>query len=223
MNNQREDASVPFGGVAFDLLTALMDSWSLWMTVAKDDELGRRWRRESLHKVTTAGVYRSYENIVREASRAVGLNETCADELLARWASGELKPWPEASNVLEQVASHGLRTAVITNCSQRLAEAAAEATGHRFDAIVSAERAGVYKTDPRAYRAGLTALGDFAPAEVLFVAGSAHDVPGASAVGMSVYWSNRFHDKVPDGSPLPFVSAKDLSRLPTVLAAGRIR
>ena len=102
-------------------------------------------------------------------------------------------------------------------------EAAAEATGHRFDAIVSAERAGVYKTDPRAYRAGLTALGDFAPAEVLFVAGSAHDVPGASAVGMSVYWSNRFHDKVPDGSPLPFVSAKDLSRLPTVLAAGRIR
>ena len=75
MNNQREDASVPFGGVAFDLLTALMDSWSLWMTVAKDDELGRRWRRESLHKVTTAGVYRSYENIVRERSEELILPE----------------------------------------------------------------------------------------------------------------------------------------------------
>ena len=223
MSNQQAIAPIPFRGVAFDLLTALIDSWSLWISVAKDDELGRRWRRESLHRVTAEGVYRSYENIVRDATRAVGLDETRADELLERWASGELRPWPEASNVLDQGASHGLRTAVVTNCSQRLAEAAAEATGHRFDAIVSAERAGMYKTDPRAYRAGLRALGNFAPAEVLFVAGSAHDVPGATAVGMPVYWSNRFHDKVPSGSPAPLVTARDLNRLPTVLAAGRVQ
>jgi FMN phosphatase YigB (HAD superfamily) len=29
------------------------------------------------------------------------------------------------------------------------------------------------------------------PAEVLFVAGSAHDVGGAARVGMDVYWANR--------------------------------
>ena len=43
---------------------------------------------------------------------------------------------------------------------------------------------GAYKIDPRAYQAALDALK--LPAErVLFVAGSAHDVPGASALGMT--------------------------------------
>ena len=30
--------------IAFDLLTALLDSWSLWVSVAGDDARGRKWR-----------------------------------------------------------------------------------------------------------------------------------------------------------------------------------
>lgn len=222
IEDHQEKHTDSFRAVAFDLLTALVDSWSLWIDVAGDDGLGRRWRRESLRKVTTAGIYRPYEDIVHEASAAVGLTPAHADELLERWGSGALKPWPEASDVLDQLASQGWRTAVVTNCSQRLADAAAAATGHRFDAVVSAERAGVYKTDPRAYRAGLACLGDFAPKEVLFVAGSSHDVPGAGAIGMPVYWSNRFHDILPIGALMPAVNASDLLSLPKFLAIGRI-
>ena len=207
-----------FDAVAFDLLTALMDSWSLWISVAGDEDLGRRWRRASLRLVTTAGRYRSYETIVREATDEVGLALAKADELIVRWMSGELRPWPEAPAVLARLSAQGWRTAVVTNCSQRLAEAAAAATGHHFDAIVSAERAGIYKIEPGAYRAGLAALGDLPPARVLFVAGSAHDVPGAGAVGMPVYWSNRFGEPVPAGAPAPLADARDLSGLPEVLA-----
>lgn len=93
-------------------------------------------------------------------------------------------------------------------------------TGARFEVILSAGRAGFYKTDPRAYRAALHALG-FAPAEVLFVAGSAHDVPGADGVGMPVYWSNRQGLPVPAGAPPPLVNAPDLRRLREIVAAGR--
>ena len=199
--------------IAFDLLTALIDSWSLWIAVAGDDAVGREWRRASLRLITAAGAYDPYEEMVQRAADEVGVPRARADELLARW--GELRPWPEVPDVLARL--RGRRLAIVTNTSQRLAEIAARATGGAFEAVVSAERAGVYKTDPRAYRAGLAALG--LPAErVLFVAGSPHDVPGASAVGMPVYWSNRQRQPLPTGSPPPLVEAPDLTGLPDLLS-----
>jgi 2-haloacid dehalogenase len=122
--------------------------------------------------------------------------------------------------VLGQLTALNWPTAVVTNCSQRLAEAAAIATGHSFRSIVSAEAAGAYKTDARAYRAGIRALGAFDPSEVLFVAGSAHDVPGAGAIGMPVYWSNRFADAVAPGALIPLMNERNLLKLPEFLAAG---
>ena len=197
--------------VGFDLLTALVDSWSLWAMTARDGDLGHAWRRASLRIVTGAGAYRPYEAIVREAADEVGVPRERADRLLERW--GELRPWPEVPDVLATLRHR--RLAIVTNCSQRLAEIAAEATGGRFEVVMSAERAGVYKTDPRAYRAGLAALG-LPPERVLFVAGSPHDVPGAGAVGMPVYWSNRQRLPVPGGPP-PLVDDADLTKLPDLL------
>jgi 2-haloacid dehalogenase len=203
--------AVAFEAVAFDLLTALVNSWPLWELVAGDAATGRAWRFASLRLVTGCGDYQPYEDLVAAAATEVGLPSNRAAALLSRW--GELQPWPEAPGVLR--ALQGWRLVVVTNCSQRLAEQAAAATGCRFDVVMSAERAGVYKTDPRAYRSGLDALG--VPAErVLFVAGSAHDVPGAGWVGMPVYWSNRQGLPVPPG-PAPLVDAPNLYGLPALL------
>ncbi len=197
-----------FDAIAFDLLTALIDSWSLWIAVAGDEKLGRAWRSASLARVTTAGRYRPYETIVHEATADAGLQDLKADELLTRWT--ELKSWPEVPDVLAQL--RGRRLAIVTNCSQRLAEIAASSTGGHFDVIMSAERAGYYKTAPQAYQAALGAL-DLPPSRVLFVAGSAHDVPGAGAVGMPVFWSNRAGAPVPVGAPAPIAVAPDLREL----------
>jgi 2-haloalkanoic acid dehalogenase type II len=220
MIEAHEQSPRRFRAVAFDLLTALIDSWSLWIEVAGDAELGKKWRRNSLLLVTSAGDYSCYEKIVYESADAVGVSSEQASSLLQRWAAGELRPWPETRNVLGQLTALNWPTAVVTNCSQRLAEAAAIATGHSFRSIVSAEAAGAYKTDARAYRAGISALGDFDPSEVLFVAGSAHDVPGAGAIGMPVYWSNRFADTVAPGAPIPLKNERNLLKLPELLAAG---
>jgi 2-haloacid dehalogenase len=212
---QESTASMKFNGIAFDLLTALVDSWTLWAKVAGSDELGRLWRTTSLRIVTSAGVYQPYEEMVRRAAVELGLAPARADDLIARW--GEIKPWPETPEILRRL---GLcRLAIVTNCSQRLAEIAAAATGGTFEVIMSAERAGYYKTDPRAYLAGAQALG-LEPADILFVAGSAHDVPGAAGAGMKVYWSNRQGLPVPAGAPMPLVNAPDLSVLPQFLANG---
>jgi HAD superfamily hydrolase (TIGR01549 family) len=78
---------------------------------------------------------------------------------------------------------------IVTNCSERLGALAAARVG-TFDLVMTAERAGAYKPDARPYRAALDAL-DLHRKHVLFVAGSAHDVGGASRAGMDVYWANR--------------------------------
>jgi 2-haloacid dehalogenase len=202
-----------FKAIAFDLLTALVDSWTLWAKVAGADELGRRWRIASLRIVTSRGVYQPYEEMVRRAAVEVGLAPALADDLIARWA--EIKPWPETSEILRSLSHH--RLAIITNCSQHLAEIAAAATGGTFEVIMSAERAGYYKTEPRAYLAGAKALG-LESADILFVGGSAHDVPGAAGAGMKVYWSNRQGLPAPADAPMPLVNAPDLYALPRMLS-----
>jgi len=176
---------VRYDAVIFDLLTALLDSWTLWNAVAGSAEDGLRWRRRYLEITYGCGGYRPYEMLVREAARDVGLPAGLGDQLEGRWH--ELAPWPEAREVLGKLP---VPLAVATNCSIRLGERAAARVGVPFKVVVTAESAGSYKPRPEPYRAVLAALGT-APERTLFVAGSAADVPGAKGVGMPVYWHNR--------------------------------
>lgn len=176
-----------YDAVLFDLLSGLVDSWSLWDAVAGSTEDGRRWRGEYLRMTYAAGTYRPYEDVVAEAAHAVGVSPAIAADLLSRW--GELRPWPEAPAVLRDLAA-STRIGVVTNCSDRLGAIAVATVGVAFDVVVTAEQAGAYKPDPAPYRAALDVL-DSAPDRVLFVAGSPYDIAGAGGVGMPVWWHNR--------------------------------
>ena len=90
-----------YDAVIFDLLTALIDSWTLWKAVAGSAEDGLKWRRRYLEITYGCGAYRPYESLVREAARDVGLPPTLGDELERRW--DELAPWPEAHQVLAKL------------------------------------------------------------------------------------------------------------------------
>jgi 2-haloacid dehalogenase len=177
-----------YRAVLFDLLTALLDSWTLWNRVARSEALGLAWRREYLRRTYEAGAYRPYEDIVREAAATVAVPHARAAALIDRWH--ELAPWPEAPAVVRALREHGITVGVVTNCSIALAGTAVAAVGVAVDVVVTAEDAGYYKPDPRPYRLALERLGRDAR-DVLFVAGSASDVPGAMDVGMSVFWHNR--------------------------------
>jgi 2-haloalkanoic acid dehalogenase type II len=194
-NDRRYDA------VVFDLLTALIDSWSLWNAAAGSADAGLRWRRKYLELTYGQGAYRPYEAIVRDAAAQSGVGAACADELTRRW--DELAPWPETIEVVRALARR-VPLAVATNCSVALGRRAAVRCGATFAALVTAEEAGFYKPRPEPYRAVLAKLGT-APARTLFVAGSAADVPGAQGVGMPVYWHNRMGLPALDGATPDFV------------------
>ncbi|HYM73511.1 MAG TPA: HAD-IA family hydrolase [Stellaceae bacterium] len=202
--------------VLFDLLTALIDSWTLWNTVAGSEADGRRWRGAYLERTYGEGRYRPYELLVQEAAEAVGLARGLGERLAERYA--ELAPWPEVAAVLGPLQG-GVRLGIVTNCSEALGRIAASCTGIAFDSIVTAERAGFYKPHPDTYRLGLAELG-VDPADCLFVAGSAYDLFGAAAVGLTVFWHDRIGMAMPQGAPPPLWHERSLHRLSEIVSGG---
>ena len=200
-----------YEAIGFDLLTALLDSWSLWKRAAGDDALGMRWHAAS-QSLLRGREYRPFEDIVRDAAREVGVAADSAEQLLDRW--GAFDPWPDVPEVLPLTDAYS--RFIVTNCSRRLGSIAAARAGARFDLVLTAEEAGAYKPDPRPYLAALQRL-ELAPSRVLFVAGSAHDVAGAGRIGMEVYWANRGAVAQPEAWPA-LANEPDLRRLPDLLA-----
>jgi 2-haloacid dehalogenase len=189
-----------YDAVLFDLLTALLDSWTLWNSVAGSEERGRKWRAAYLRRTYQAGRYRPYETLVAEATTEVGLPFELAGSLAARYQ--ELVPWPEVGDILAALRNEGLRLGVVTNCSEALGATAVACTGVEFDVVATAERVGYYKPDPRPYETALAELG--IPANrCLFVAGSAYDLFGAIRVGLPTYWHDRIGMQLPANAPTP--------------------
>jgi 2-haloacid dehalogenase len=200
-----------YDAVLFDLLTALLDSWSLWNAVAGSEDSGRRWRAEYLRITYETGAYRPYEDLVAEAAEAVGLARSVADELDARY--GELRPWPDVFPVLSRLSAAGVPLGIVTNCSRRLGLVAARQIGVEFACVVTAEDAGWYKPDPRPYRLALDELGVTAE-RCLFVAGSAYDLIGTARLGLPTFWHDRVGMIAPENAPPPLAHERTLAGLP---------
>lgn len=195
-----------YDAVLFDLLTALIDSWSLWNRVAGGEAAGRAWRGAYLELTYGCGAYRPYEALVEEAAVASGLPAARARELEDEWLS--LEPWEDARPLLRKLAKD-YRLGVVTNCSERLGRFAAMRMEVPFDVVVTAERAGCYKPRPEPYALALRELA--LPADrVLFVCGSAFDLYGTARVGMATLWHNRAELKKPADAPAPVREGRTL-------------
>lgn len=209
------DAPVAMKAVLFDLLSALLDSWSLWDDIAGGEAPGRQWRFEYLRRTYATGAYVPYLDLVAESAAAVGLPREYAAGMEARW--DDLAPWPGAGAALRRLARER-PIGVATNCSEVLGLRAAALVGAPFSAVVTAESAGCYKPDPRIYGAGVGALG--VPVdEVLFVAGSPLDIRGATAVGLKVVWHNPAGLDGGGAEQLAVAVIDDLSRLGGVIGS----
>jgi len=138
--------------VMFDLLTALLDSWTLWANITGDNDTAMKWRLKYLKLTYQLGVYRPYEEIVTLAAKETVLPRSYTDKLVKNWT--ELKPWIEVKEVLTELKKH-LPLAVVTNCSQVLGQQAADLCGVKFDVVVTSERAGFYKPNPAPYTLAL--------------------------------------------------------------------
>ncbi|WP_457492294.1 HAD-IA family hydrolase [Tardiphaga sp. P5_C7] len=195
--------------VLFDLLTALLDSWSVWNAAAGSEQAGRAWRAEYLRLTYGCGTYVAYEDLVRQAARSQGLDPVVADALESSWDT--LPVWSGAQVALDRLAGK-TRLGIVTNCSTRLGRLAAARLDTRWDVVITAEEGGFYKPHPRPYQLALETLG-IPAAETAFVAGSGYDLIGTSAVGLRTYWHNRVGLSRPEGAPAAERESADLDDL----------
>ncbi|KAI1197099.1 putative 2-deoxyglucose-6-phosphate phosphatase [Nemania serpens] len=204
--------------IVFDLLTGLINSWSLWdaSTPSGTPAEGRLWRERYLQITYGAGAYVPYEDLVKQSADDVGLPPSAPEALLREW--GNLLPWPEAGGVLRALRKRGYKLAVVTNCSKQLGHLAARGVersasdgsgeAFAFDAVITAEESGFYKPVKAAYEAIVPLLG-LEVSDVLFVAGSAGDVQGATGAGMKVVWHNKI-GLAKKGEAVPLVEGPSL-------------
>jgi len=136
----------------------------------------------------------------------LSVDSDARDELIQAW--NPLTPWPEAGRVLTALKAKGYRLAILSNGDQDMLEALAAGFETPFDHILSSEQCGVYKPHPRVY--GLPAR-ELGIEDYLHVAGSPNDAVGASAAGISCYWSNRLGDTVLLPAYPPDYQGPDLS------------
>ena len=131
-----------------------------------------------------------------------------------------LEPFPEVPEVLRQLKTAGLRTAILSNGSPMMLDAAVRESGLStlLDAVLSVESVGVYKPHPKVYQLAVDRLG-IPAAAIAFQSSNAWDAYAASAFGMQVVWCNRYGQR-PERLPgKPDRMVQSLAELPALVGA----
>lgn len=129
-----------------------------------------------------------------------------------------LDAFPEVPKMLEQLKAAGLKTAILSNGSPGMLEAAVRNAkiGHLLDAVLSVEAVGVYKPHPRVYQLAVDHLG-MAPRAISFQSSNGWDAYAASSFGMRVVWCNRYAQR-PERLPgKPDREIASLAELPALV------
>ena len=137
------------------------------------------------------------------ATRLRWRTESRSDDLVRHWFEhfpAHSVEMPGATAVLERLAGAGLRMGIVSNGAEASRRELARHLGfdHRIVTLVSSERAGARKPDPRIFELAAAELG--VPVDQCWFVGDhpVNDVAGARAAGMRAIWLRGFHD-CPDG------------------------
>ena len=138
------------------------------------------------------------------------------DDLLHAYLG--LECYPEVHGVLRTLRDAGLRTAILSNGSPMMLEAAVESAGigGLLDSVVSVDALGVYKPAPEVYQLVMDAL-DVGRGQVSFQSSNAWDAAAAATFGFRVAWCNRFgqaRERLPDA---PDAEIRTLDELPAIV------
>jgi len=131
-----------------------------------------------------------------------------------------LDTFPEVPSVLSALKTAGLKTAILSNGSPRMLDAAvvgAKLNG-LLDAVLSVEDVGVYKPHPKVYGLAVERLGIPASA-IAFESSNAWDAYAASAFGMQVVWCNRYGQRRERLPGAPAREVRSLAELPALVGA----
>lgn len=190
-------------------------------------KLSETWRAKQLSYSWLRGLMGSYVPFAQVTGEALdfamesaGLRDAdLRQELMTLYF--RLSNYPEVPEMLRRLRAAGMRTAILSNGSPDMLDAAVENAGIAplLDAVLSVDELKTFKPDPRVYRLACDRLG-VAPAQIAFQSSNAWDAHAASHFGFRVVWVNRF-GQVPERLPgRPDLILANLEPLPGIVGAG---
>jgi 2-haloacid dehalogenase len=185
---------------------------SLW----RDKQLQYAWLR------TLQNRYADFWTVTGDALdfslETLGLDASLRKSLMELYLG--LEPFPEVPEVLRVLRGCGFKTAILSNGSPAMLEALVARSGlaDAFDALLSVDAVGVFKTHPTSYQYALDTLA--LPAKAIsFQSSNAWDAYAASDFGMNVVWCNRYAQRRERLPGAPDFEISTLAELPGLLAA----
>jgi 2-haloacid dehalogenase len=194
--------------VLFDAYGTLLDVYSIGKLAEalfpkKGSALANLWRDKQIEYtrlVTTSNdgaFYQDFWSLTRAALRyackRLALNLTTEREEALMQQYKILDAFPENIRVLEALKAKGILTGILSNGSPDMLSAAvrhAKMDG-LLDHVLSVDAIRQYKTSPKAYGLGLSAMRLPAP-YILFVSSNAWDALAATWFGYQTLWVNRY-------------------------------
>jgi 2-haloacid dehalogenase len=196
---------------------AISDSWQ---------QLASDWRRKQLEYSwlrAITGEHRDFWRVTKDALDwaldAQRLRDPeLRDRLLALY--WQLSPYAEVAQVLARLKQAGIATAILSNGSPDMLDAAVRSAGIEalLDDVLSVESVGIFKPAPQVYKMVTTRFGCPRDA-VLFVSSNGWDIAGAAGFGFFTAWVNRAGDPQDRLSHPPHEVLRDLTLIPDIAAA----
>ncbi|KAK0673623.1 HAD-like domain-containing protein [Cercophora samala] len=198
--------------IAFDLYGTLLSTSSISSSLSsvlslpaeKADELAAAWRRYQLEytwRSNSMGIYTNFDSITRSSLAHVvpGMEPEQVETVMA--AYNNLSVFPDVPDALAAVAENGdvVEPYVFSNGTERMVGASVNtspdlgAVSGVFRGLISVDRLGRYKPDPKVYEylVGQTGGGGEEGGEVWLVSGNPFDVLGAKGAGLKACWVDR--------------------------------
>ena len=221
--------SAPVRACVFDAYGTLFDVHAPTARVAgrigdAADALSRLWRQKQLEYTwlrSLMGAYTDFWQITQDALD-YALSTHGIDDALLRQALLDLyfrlDAYADAAPVLHELKVRGMATAILSNGSPDMLNAAVASAGldAHLDHALSVADVGIFKPDDRVYQFAVDTLG-VAREEIGFVSANGWDAAGAAHFGFQVVWLNRFkmtQENLP-GKPRAVVTG--LSDLPGLI------
>ena len=217
------------GACLFDAYGTLFDFASAAARVPdlppeKREALTALWRDKQLKYTwlrSLQGRYADFAQVTADALdfalESLGLDTPgLAARLMALYS--ELEPSPEVPAVLADLRRRGFRTAILSNGTPAMLETLVARAGLEgaFDAILSVDAVGVFKTHPKVYQHALDAL-DLPARSIAFQSSNGWDAYAASDFGMRVVWCNRYRQRRERLPGAPDFEISTLAELPGLL------
>ena len=186
-----------------------------WPRLAQD------WRAKQLEYTwqrAITGDHADFAQVTADAldwaMEAAGLEDAALrTRLMALY--DELPAYPEVPAMLARLKAQGVATAILSNGSPAMLEAAVASAGigAYLDAVLSVEAVGRFKPAPEVY-ALVEARFSLPPERAMFISSNGWDIAGAAGFGFHAVWVNRAGQPVDRLPYRPACILPDLTPIP---------